>query len=278
MRPPMTRTLEPLTIGKVDSDLLDRYCPKVDVLIDGLVISGAIVYAGSVVNIISLELSDRLGFILEPATLTALKLANNSVIKPKGELKNVPITVANKTIQVDFYVMRMYAENWGYSILLGRPWLRLSNYTVDIPARVLIFGRGRERTIVDNYPEVPQTERAPIPSSEWEEVTSSEEDGESTTSEDEPDLRSVLDIEWNTPKDRPPKVRDVDICLINLGTLEEPKNIKIGASLGIEEKEEYKWLCRKYQHIFAWDYSDLKGIPHYLVTHTIPLKEGAKHI
>ncbi|KAJ7522324.1 hypothetical protein O6H91_18G006500 [Diphasiastrum complanatum] len=118
MKPSALRTLDPPIIGHISAGTLDRACPKVDVTIDGLVIVGAIVDVGSAVNILSSELVDRLGFELEPVTLTTLKLANNSVTKLDGELKHTPITVAGKTTYIDFYVIKMHPGSRGYSILL----------------------------------------------------------------------------------------------------------------------------------------------------------------
>ncbi|KAJ7570577.1 hypothetical protein O6H91_01G126800 [Diphasiastrum complanatum] len=107
MKPYAIQKLEPLTVGHISAGTLDRACPKVDVTIDGVVIAGAIVDAGSAVNILSSKLADRLGFELEPVTLIALKLANNSIIRHDGELTDTLITVAQKTKKP----MRICARN-----------------------------------------------------------------------------------------------------------------------------------------------------------------------
>ena len=41
-------------------------------------------------------------------------------------------------------------------------------------------------------------------------------------------------------------------------------------------RQELISLLRKYRHVFAWSYEDLKAYRKDLFQHEIPLKEGAK--
>src|SRR3954463_9005478 len=61
---------------------------------------------------------------------------------------------------------------------------------------------------------------------------------------------------------------------INLGTDEEPKNIKIGATLGKDVKAILIKLLHEYAKIFAWSYRDMPGLDTDIVVHRLPLKEG----
>jgi hypothetical protein len=45
---------------------------------------------------------------------------------------------------------------------------------------------------------------------------------------------------------------------INLGTLEDPKNINLGKTVSKEERKSYLKLFREYQDFFAWSYRDMK--------------------
>ena len=65
--------------------------------------------------------------------------------------------------------------------------------------------------------------------------------------------------------------QEVDVSLEG----EEPRFIKMGAQLSMEEVERYKGLVLEFRDIFAWSYKDLKGIPPEIVQHTIPLIPGA---
>src|SRR3954464_6429238 len=64
------------------------------------------------------------------------------------------------------------------------------------------------------------------------------------------------------------------IEIINLGTDEEPKNIKIGATLNEDVKTTLIKLLHEYAKIFAWSYRDMPGLDTDIVVHRLPLKEG----
>jgi len=49
-----------------------------------------------------------------------------------------------------------------------------------------------------------------------------------------------------------------DIEEINIGTVEDVKNIKLCASLDPETKTQYFKLLQNYKDVFAWTYADLK--------------------
>ena len=46
---------------------------------------------------------------------------------------------------------------------------------------------------------------------------------------------------------------------INLGTREAPKNVYIGRKLSPKIRHDLIGLLRKYRHVFAWSYDDLKA-------------------
>jgi hypothetical protein len=47
---------------------------------------------------------------------------------------------------------------------------------------------------------------------------------------------------------------------INLGTLENPKEVKIGSTLSSEEQKELTKLLKEFLEVFAWSYKDMPGI------------------
>jgi hypothetical protein len=63
---------------------------------------------------------------------------------------------------------------------------------------------------------------------------------------------------------------------INLGTLENPKNVNIGKTISKEDRKSYIKLFKEYQDIFAWSYKELKTYDTRIIQHTIPLKPGIK--
>jgi hypothetical protein len=64
----------------------------------------------------------------------------------------------------------------------------------------------------------------------------------------------------------------------NIGTLESPKNVKIGAQCSDEEKMKFSKLLGEFQDVFSWSYEDLHGFDPAPIQHAIPIKEGIKQV
>lgn len=75
-----------------------------------------------------------------------------------------------------------------------------------------------------------------------------------------------------------PKMKsdDEEVETYNLGTTENPKNVKLSKFLSLEEKQKYLYLMKKYIDIFSWSYVDLKSYDPNVIQHTIPIKENEK--
>uniref|UniRef100_A0A2N9IHW0 G-patch domain-containing protein n=1 Tax=Fagus sylvatica TaxID=28930 RepID=A0A2N9IHW0_FAGSY len=56
---------------------------------------------------------------------------------------------------------------------------------------------------------------------------------------------------------------------INLGSLENPKEVKIGSTLSSEEQEGLTKLLKEFPKVFAWSYEDMPGINYDIVQHRI---------
>ena len=63
---------------------------------------------------------------------------------------------------------------------------------------------------------------------------------------------------------------------LNIGILDSPKNVKIGAQCIDEEKSKFTKLLREFQDVFAWSYKNLHGFDLALIKHAIIIKEGIK--
>ena len=66
--------------------------------------------------------------------------------------------------------------------------------------------------------------------------------------------------------------------LVNLGTDEEKKEVKIGSSLDPSAKKEIVDLLREYVDIFAWSYQDMPGLSTEIVEHQLPMRPECKPI
>jgi hypothetical protein len=63
---------------------------------------------------------------------------------------------------------------------------------------------------------------------------------------------------------------------LNIGTLESPKNVKIGAQCSNEKEMKFAKLLGEFEDVFSWYYEDLRGFDLGLIQHAIPIKEGMK--
>ena len=59
---------------------------------------------------------------------------------------------------------------------------------------------------------------------------------------------------------------------INLGSEEDPKEVKIGASLHPDVKNRLIKLLKEYVDIFAWSYQDMPGLDTNIIEHHLSLK------
>jgi hypothetical protein len=71
-----------------------------------------------------------------------------------------------------------------------------------------------------------------------------------------------------------PQPEEVEDC--NIGTVDNPRMVKLSKFLSIENKNKYTKLLKKYKDVFAWSYEDLKTYDTSVIEHKIPLKPGVK--
>jgi hypothetical protein len=63
---------------------------------------------------------------------------------------------------------------------------------------------------------------------------------------------------------------------VNIGSLENPRNVNLRKNISKEERKAYLKLFKQYQDIFAWSYKELKTYDTCIIQHTIPLKPEVK--
>ena len=91
-------------------------------------------------------------------------------------------------------------------------------------------------------------------------------------------LTPLEDIFDSNDIPRKPKLQPLNTAIeeYNIGTAEEPKIIKLSASLPPDQKPKYVDLFKEFQDAFAWSYEDLKSYDTSVIQHTIPLKPNQK--
>ena len=64
--------------------------------------------------------------------------------------------------------------------------------------------------------------------------------------------------------------------LVNLGTGNEKKEVKISSSLDSLTKKEIEDLLKEYADIFTWYYQDMPGLSTEIVEHQLPMRPECK--
>ena len=68
------------------------------------------------------------------------------------------------------------------------------------------------------------------------------------------------------------------IELIDFGTLDQPKEIRIGSSLSHDERSRLIDLLKSYLDVFAWSYEDISGLDSSIVQHHLPIIPHARPV
>jgi hypothetical protein len=69
-----------------------------------------------------------------------------------------------------------------------------------------------------------------------------------------------------------------DLEVINLGTEDAKKEIKIGAALEEKVKRGLIEMLQEYVDVFAWSYQDMPGLDTDIVVHRLPLREDCPSV
>lgn len=65
---------------------------------------------------------------------------------------------------------------------------------------------------------------------------------------------------------------------VNLGTIEDPKEVKVNGNLPSELKERMITLLAEYMDVFAWSYQDMPGLDTDIVVQKLPIKPDSKPV
>ena len=101
-------------VEEIEVVLVDKVVPNV--LGDG----------GSGLNILPKHIMKKLGLSLTCPSPFIINMANQSPTVPLGMIKDCRISTRGEEYVVTFYVIKMHSNKDTFSILLDRPWLRIS--------------------------------------------------------------------------------------------------------------------------------------------------------
>ena len=66
--------------------------------------------------------------------------------------------------------------------------------------------------------------------------------------------------------------------MIDFGTPDQPRELRIGYSLSLDERSRLINLLRSYLDVFAWSYEDMSGLDPTIVKHHLPILPHARLI
>ena len=72
---------------------------------------------------------------------------------------------------------------------------------------------------------------------------------------------------------RTSRVQEDELQDLNLGSNEDPQMVKISVKAEGQFKQDLIGLLQEFKDIFAWHYTDMKGVDHRFCMHRINLKK-----
>jgi hypothetical protein len=72
------------------------------------------------------------------------------------------------------------------------------------------------------------------------------------------------------------KNQEEEVMDCNIGTVENPKIVKLSKALVVEQKDKYVSLMKNFVDVFSWSHEDLKTFDTDVIQHKVPLKVGSK--
>ena len=305
------RGTEDPAVIEVNATTLDPDAAVIHLQLGNHELTNVLVDGGSGVNVMSNHLRQQLGLPSPKLAQFILRMANDAPVTPLGILSTVAITTHGVSTPATFVVIDM-PDSSNFPVILGRPWLRDMNAIHDWSRNQIRIQRQGKTVIIPVDSCITRAKANQIRSkagTNWVQGLSPKQ--EAMVFQANPDLISLAEIHLASmvadqeKLDIPPhfsqEIQETvavqaipanqalqnkvvtgwthgakdRVELVNLGTLENPRNIKINADAPDHVKKAAIELFHEYQDIFAWGHEDLKGIPSTLAEHTIHLVPNA---
>ena len=146
-QPSRTPTTEELIAATEEliaaTEAIDKHMPVISICIGKNIVDDVLLDGGSGVNVITKEERRKLGLPKPSLASFNLKMANGTIAKPTGLLRDVMIHIHGIPFIVTLTVIDCQTIKSDYSMLLGRPWLRNAKVIHDwANDQVQIMGNG----------------------------------------------------------------------------------------------------------------------------------------
>ncbi|RVW33556.1 Transposon Ty3-I Gag-Pol polyprotein [Vitis vinifera] len=69
-----------------------------------------------------------------------------------------------------------------------------------------------------------------------------------------------------------------DVEIVDFGTEDQPRELKIGSPLSTDERDRLIHLLRSYSDVFSWSYEDMPGLDRSIVQHHLPILSHARPV
>ncbi|XP_057758229.1 uncharacterized protein LOC130978330 [Arachis stenosperma] len=136
--PVLTKELNALVQKKPPQKLPDPGRFLIPCTIGTITFEKALCDLGSSINLMPLSVMERLGIFEVQATKISLEMADKSLKKAYGLVKDVLVKVENFYIPADFIILDT-GEDEDESIILGRPFLATANAIIDVAKGKLVL-------------------------------------------------------------------------------------------------------------------------------------------
>lgn len=118
----------------------DFGAPELDIEVDGCLISRVPVDGGSGVNLMLREVALDLGLTTFEPTIHILRMADQSRVRPVGQLSCLPTVIGGVEFMLNYLVLEVTGKP-SFPVLLGRPWLYKAKVVEDWGKGEFSFGK-----------------------------------------------------------------------------------------------------------------------------------------
>ncbi|KAL3694004.1 hypothetical protein R1sor_007655 [Riccia sorocarpa] len=256
----------------------DLGSPEIDVEIAGCILRKVPIDSGSGVNVMTEEAAHDLGFTEFEATPRVLTLADQTMRRPLGVLKNIPTIIGGVPFKLTYIILRPISKR-GYKVLIGRPWLYSAKVKTDWFRHKLHFKDLRtpaNKLITVSWKRIPHLGETESTNLGYTSGSSS-----STSSDWKGDSFQVnfmdcyaVEIEDEIEGEITPEVEEGPTAVLGVSRishtegivnpdecldirLDESRALKISKAVQQEELQQFGELFLEYQDIFAWSIEDM---------------------
>lgn len=254
--------------------------PIAIVQINGQTFSNALVDLGAAINILTTTTCQKLGITSVALTSTLLELADRSVVRPKGTLRDVMVSIDSWEYTADFLIINPKNQLDGHPLILGRPLFATADAYIGCQQGSMTITRGANVknlalyppaqpsvTIIktNKHPVLYLTEniRSPLTIEEALNFKDQTEDDAINNFISQVESRShikchMIEVTFDNELEKDPlkdthdqTIPTTSVSNSKIVEIEPGKTLNMNANLTSEQEEKLTQLLRKYKEAFA---------------------------